>query len=193
MVTQWRLHVDVWKKPWKSTIAVPFGSTWGWFDGENKRMESDTIWYNEEYQFTKYLCIHSFHLVSYSWSSIFRRKKEGKKQGDPPRPRPDAWLMAFNFNLSHRVSKWTKKSNCSFRDCRKLPIAGKFGTATFVWCWKAGQWSLECRLQKFSSRKKTNAFLHQHRLFVLGTILSGAGFRKECCRTLCERFITSMA
>ena len=78
--------------------------------------------------------------------------------------------MAFNFNLSHRVSKWTKKSNCSFRDCRKLPIAGKFGTATFVWCWKAGQWSLECRLQKFSSRKKTNAFLHQHRLFVLGTL-----------------------
>ena len=59
------------------------------------------------------------------------------------------------------------------------------------WQWSIGQIA---KVQQ-QNKKQTHVcmFLHQRRLFALGAVLQGAGFRKECCRTLGERFITSMA
>ena len=61
----------------------------------------------------------------------------------------------------------------------------------------SGWGSLEVReLESYSSaaKERTNAFLRQLKLFVQD-IVSGAGFLKlqQCCRTLGERFISSMA
>lgn len=61
--------------------------------------------------------------------------------------------------------------------------------------WMAVEHRSDCKSS--AAKQKRDAFLiiflHQRRLFVLGAVLQGAGFRKECCRTLGERFITPMA